>query len=707
MKIKYFIIALLTLYAFCEVRSQKKDTISTEVIDVLGEKNSYIQDSTSLVFRSSLSNMQTPQQVQAVTQALIESQAITSYKNAVKNFSGVIRNTPYQRYTFRGFVSYNNFIVDGVSTTTYASFNQQPSLFNIASIDNIKGPASALFGENQPGGVVNFNLKRPLFYKHYEADLFYGTWNTFGGMLDYNNLINKNIAYRIVGGYEQTQSYRKPLDGENVIVTPSISFKLSKTSNLKADFTYQYSKDGYGYDRGIIGVKNSDGSYNTDLLPLSWTATSEGDHTTTDGFSGGLEFKSDFSNMVSFVSLARYGHVYANNNGHEQFYGYPVYGTPDSVKRYYSIYQLGENELDLVNYANFKFNTGKVSHILMPGVDLRFYNADNNYLEDDNVPSISLINPDFSIANPSLDTSYYENSDYKSFSYSFYIQELMSIGKQVQLSASLRYQNYNYTNEPGLNVPQNAIVTADSSDADALLPRFGLVYMPFKDVSFYGNYATSFVPQYSNLRLNGGPFEPEYGKQFEIGTKINLNKEKLFATISAFQITKDNLLFSDPNDTTGLTLIPTGEARSRGIEASISGEIYKSFNIVLNYAYTDAEFTKTSNAGEEGTPLPAAPKNIASLWLTYSTFLKKDNQLSVSGGCHYVDNRLAINNRTYTVPSYFVTDFAVSYKFRNFGVDVNFNNIFDNRYFYGAQNPARLFPGDPFNMRVGINYGLN
>ena len=388
------------------------------------------------------------------------------------------------------------------------------------------------------------------------------------------------------------------------------------------------------------------------------------------------------------------------------FYGYPVFGSPDSVNRYYNIYKLKETDINWATFANYTFKTGKVVHIFSPGVDLRNYKSDNIYLEHDIVPAIRLNNPDYSFDNPASynDSAYYENSKYNTFTYAFYLQHQVSLANKWKFSASIRYQNYRYISKPGVVSANNYVQSPDSSVADTWLPRLGLVYLPNKKVSLYANYATSFVPQYANYRAFGGPFKPETGKQVEVGAKFNLNKNKLFTTVALFQIAKENILYTDPNDPSGNTFIQTGKARSRGIEISLTGELYNNLNLVANYAYTKAVFSENSDAGDKGTSLPSAPQNIANAWLTYSLYNKGNNQLSVSAGLEYVDKRLAINSKGFTVPSYAVADAAIQYKVKRTAFRININNIFDKRYFYGAQSAARLFPGDPFNVRVGVNY---
>ncbi|MHC5732149.1 MAG: TonB-dependent receptor domain-containing protein, partial [Nostoc sp.] len=87
----------------------------------------------------------------------------------------------------------------------------------------------------------------------------------------------------------------------------------------------------------------------------------------------------------------------------------------------------------------------------------------------------------------------------------------------------------------------------DESTASAFSPRAGIVYQPIEPVSLYFSYATSFVSQLG-ADAEGNPFDPERGRQFEVGIKADLIPKQLSTTVAAYQIKKQNVLVTDPQN---------------------------------------------------------------------------------------------------------------------------------------------------------------
>ena len=141
---------------------------------------------------------------------------------------------------------------------------------------------------------------------------------------------------------------------------------------------------------------------------------------------------------------------------------------------------------------------------------------------------------------------------------------------------------------------------------------FGVVYQPSEPISLYASYSQSFSPVIGRSQ-DGSTFTPERGTQYEVGIKADMN-EDLSATLAAFDITKTNVLTSDPDNSN--FSIQVGAQRSQGIELIITGEILPGWNISGGYAYTNARSTK-DNSIPEGDFLSNVPENTANLWTTY------------------------------------------------------------------------------------------
>ncbi|MEL6401217.1 MAG: TonB-dependent receptor, partial [Cyanobacteria bacterium J06626_4] len=230
---------------------------------------------------------------------------------------------------------------------------------------------------------------------------------------------------------------------------------------------------------------------------------------------------------------------------------------------------------------------------------------------------------------------------------------------------------------------------------DAFTPRVGLVYQPIEELSLYGSYTTSFVPNTDTTEA-GEILEPERGEQFEIGARAELLDGRLTANLAFFDITKENVATTDPDNI--FFSVATGEQRSQGLELDIAGEILPGWNIIANYAYTDAEITEDEDF--EGNRLTDAPAHNFNLWTTYDI---QDGPLVGLGfglGFNFVGERSGDLANSFEVDSYFLTNAAISYERDNWRAALNIRNLFDVDYIEstGVNRTFGIAPGEPFTL---------
>lgn len=87
--------------------------------------------------------------------------------------------------------------------------------------------------------------------------------------------------------------------------------------------------------------------------------------------------------------------------------------------------------------------------------------------------------------------------------------------------------------------------------------------------------------------VGGAIFDPETAESIEAGAKLSLLGGALNGTLAVFQLTKSNVLATDANNP-GYSLA-IGKARSRGVEFDLAGRLPGRLDVMLTYAYVDAE----------------------------------------------------------------------------------------------------------------------
>lgn len=165
------------------------------------------------------------------------------------------------------------------------------------------------------------------------------------------------------------------------------------------------------------------------------------------------------------------------------------------------------------------------------------------------------------------------------------------------------------------------------------------------------------------------------------------------------------------------------KARSRGIEAELSGPIAHDLNLSFGYAYADARLTKDfcrpatgydsagqaitvpcGISGRSGDRLPGSPQHSASATLTYELPLSDHDAFKASLNVNYkgtvVSGLGAATVQPKTLPDYFLVNAAISYSWSRTIFTVYGKNIFDKRAVLGYSQ--RILEGSDLNTTNNI-----
>ena len=106
--------------------------------------------------------LDTPQTISVVPQELMQEQANTTLREALRNVAGVSIAAGEGGFqgdslTLRGFSARNDIYVDGMRD--FGSYYRDP--FHLQQVEVLKGPSSSEFGRGSTGGVINQSTKLP------------------------------------------------------------------------------------------------------------------------------------------------------------------------------------------------------------------------------------------------------------------------------------------------------------------------------------------------------------------------------------------------------------------------------------------------------------------------------------------------------------------------------------------------------------------
>lgn len=664
---------------------------------VTGEQNRYRVPNAATGTRTDTLIRDIPQSIQVIPRQILEDQKVIRLTDAIRNVSGVVEGDTFggtvDNFNIRGF-DFTSTFRDGFRDTG----DNLRELANIEQIEVLKGPASVLYGNAEPGGIINLVTKRPLSTPYYAADFSVGSFNYYRPTIDLSGPLDpdKTLLYRLNVAYENSGSFRDFGNSERFFFGPTFELKLGENTNLLFDVSYV--NDERTMDQGIVAIGRGIAD-----VPTSRFLGEPGDIRRVEDVNVGYRLEHRFNENLTLRNAFRY-----NSSDTFDYRAQPLsvdeetgelsrnFRSNDDYAERYSL------QTDLVS----KFKTGSIQHTLLFGLDLARQNSDGTQrrLPGGLTPSINIFDPVYNvIPRPALSelTNLVRDGKSTTETVGIFLQDQIAFSDNFKLLLGGRFD----------------IVDQDQLDRrtdtrtlqydEAFTPRIGIVYQPIKPISLYASYSRSFAPNFAQ-RVDGTFLPPERGTQYEVGIKADFN-ERLSATLAAYQITKTNIATVDINDPDGFS-IPVGEQRSRGIELDITGEILPGWNIIAAYGYTDATVTQ-SNDFRVGSRVPKVPEHKASLWTTYEFRQGNLQGLGLGLGLFYLAERPGGDIPTpdfddsFIIPSYLRTDAAIYYKRDNWKAAINIKNLFGVRYiesFNFGRNT--IIPGAPFTIVGSISF---
>ncbi|MEH2010280.1 TonB-dependent siderophore receptor [Nostoc sp.] len=652
---------------------------------VTGDQDGYRVPDASTATRTDTPLRDIPASIQVVPRQVLQDQKAVRLQDALQNVSGVTQAGNYggtgaARYIIRGFSQDGNFR-NGFRDADFFTLSE---IANLERVEVLKGPASVLFGEAEPGGIINLVTKQPLSEPYYAADFTAGSYGFYRPTFDISGPLNadKTLLYRLNVAYQNSGSFRDFVDTERIFIAPSLTWKIGTNTTLNLDF--EYLNNNTQFDRGIVAIGNRPAP-----IPISRFLGVPGENDSkTTAYRAGYRLEHQFSKNWQLRNALSITINKVNDFRAEQ---------GDLIDDRFLDRNFTNGKFETDNYSLQtevigKFATGSIIHQPLLGIEL-------NRSEGPLIFSRGILSPIdiFSSVNnsviPTNPLTTFVNRQIRTDRLGIYLQDQITLLDNLKLLVGGRFDFTEQKND-------NLLASTSTSQSDqAFSPRVGLVYQPIPAISLYASYSSSFVPNIGTS-VNGSTFDPAQGTQYEVGVKADLSN-RLSATLAAYQITKTNVLTTDPNNPDFSIL--TGEQRSRGVELDIAGEILTGWKIIASYAYTDAQITK-DNQYAVGNLLDSVAKNTVSLWTTYEIQRGSLQGLGFGLGLYYVGDRQGDLDNSFVLPSYFRTDAALYYKRNNWKFALNIKNLFDEKYYETSQGRDIIYPGAPLTVLGTISW---
>ena len=677
---------------------------STDAIVVTGVRQAY---------RGNFAVTEIPQSIDVIDAETLQANGIDRLNEALDLNASVARQNTlgglWDSFAIRGFAGDENiptgYLVNGFNGGR--GFGGERDAAGIERIEVLKGPAAALLGRGEPGGTINLVTKQAQLGRTFgTASAEYGSFERVRGEGDLNLGIADGISARLIGYYEEGNSFRDTLEEMRWGFLPSVGIALGEATRLTYDL--EKTRVEVPFDRGIVVL---DGDFETVPRSRYLGEPGDGDHVArAEGHQ--LRLQHDFDDRWSVLLGASLRDTLLTGTSSDPELAVsrqPIFEDGRSLSRQRRSRLYDSEQLVLRGEVTGEFETGSLGHRILIGAD---------HDEFDNYQDFRRVRPPALASDPSEDDAYIigifdpeygrfplptplPNNDRldKQSSLGIFMQDQIELTDRLQVRLGARYDDYTLRTE-------NYLTDIDSERSDSRIsPQAGLVFELAPPITLYAAYSEGFR---ANLGtdVSGRIFDPETSRSIEAGAKLLLLDGALTGTFTLYQLEKDNVLASDINNP-GFN-VTIGKARSRGMELDIDGRLPGGFDVLLSYAYVDAESRSSvldpsfSFRIAPGDPLINIPDHTLNVQVA-KTFQLSDRDVQFGAGMQYVGERLGATGTDFYLPDHTLFRlFGEAELTDGFSIYGSVQNLFSAHWYANSYSPLWVQPGAPRTATLGI-----
>jgi len=683
-------------YTLVAVPEGVMDLPATSVIGVQdtesawGPAQGYLAKRTAAGTKTDTALVEAPRSISVVTREQMDDRNVHTLDDAVRYLPGITASsfgsdTRSDWLRVRGFEPTQ--FLDGLPLPKGVYSNPKQETWNLDRLALLRGPASSVYGQTPPGGLLDMVSRRPSAEASSEIQVQYGSDNhrqinfASTGKIDDEG----QFLYSLSGVLRDGGTPIDHIDDKRYNIAPSLTWNIDE--DTKFTLLTQFTRDDTGITSqfypiqgtkidmpfGEISHHKNLGDPNYDFYDRTYYAL-------------GYAFEHRLNDVWQFRQNLRY------TKSELSFQAVTVNSyNPDFAEFGFVVDDQGNTgrgttnvDEDIAQFAvdnNFQgdFITGDVSHTLLIGLDHQ--RNTTNYLSIfGTAPGINVNDPIYGlpIERPARSTAFYDYEQ-KTQQTGLYLQDQMALG-QWRLTLGGR-EDWVHTGTTFFNKGDATNTERDKNFSG----NAAISYVSDSGFVPYLSYAESFQPTSNAVASPTESFKPTEGKQWELGIKYQPPGSNTLLTAAVYDLTQKNV--SVTNNVGNVTVTSqTGEVKVKGLELEAVSDVTE--NLKVTAAYTLAK-SEVQEGIYKGNRLQLMPNQQASVWGDYSWHNGVLDGLGIGAGARYTGNTYGDQANTWLgkAGAYTVFDAVVHYdlgrldnSLKGASLAVNATNLFDKDY---------------------------
>ncbi|KOY04010.1 TonB-dependent siderophore receptor [Pseudomonas nunensis] len=648
----------------------------------------YVATRTAAGTKTDTALVEAPRSISVATRQQMDDRSVHSLDDAVRYMPGITASsfgsdTRADWLRVRGFEPTQ--FLDGLPLPKGVYANPKQETWNLDRLALLRGPASSVYGQTPPGGLLDMVSRRPSDVASNEIQVQYGSDNhrqinfASTGKIDDAG----QFLYGVSGVIRDSGTQIDHIDDKRYNIAPSLTWNIDEDTKLT--LLTQFTRDDTGITSQFHSIQGTkidmpfgDISHHKNLGDPNY------EYYDRTNYSLGYAFEHRLNDVWQFKQNLRYTksdlsfQAITVNSYSPQFAGFSVDDQGNTGRGTTNV------DEDISQFAvdnNFQgdFATGDIRHTLLIGLDHQRNNT--NYLSIfGTAPDVNVNNPVYGlpITRPDRSSAFYDY-DQKTRQTGVYVQDQMALD-QWRLTLGGR-EDWVHTGTKFFNKGDATNTERDKafSGNAAISYVFDSGFVP------YLSYAESFQPTSNATASPTDSFKPTEGKQWELGVKYQPPGSKTLLSAAVYDLTQKNVAVTTTVGNVPITS-QSGEVKVKGLELEAVSDVTDNLKVIAAYTLAKSEVQKGDFKGNR---LQLMPNQQASLWTDYTWHTGVLDGFGIGGGVRYTGNTYGDQGNTWLgkADAYTVFDAAVHYdlgrldnSLKGASLALNATNLFDKDY---------------------------